>query len=47
MQFVLQTNKLKVDAGYIPKLGFFSPEILGAKRDADYVPLQIIEGRLR
>jgi len=36
--FVLHTNGLKVDAGHIPELGFFS---------RDYVPLRLIEGRLQ
>jgi hypothetical protein len=28
-------------------LSFFSPEILGAKGDADYSPIRLIEDRLR
>ena len=39
-------NRLKVDAGYIPVLGFFSPEILGAKGDADYALMRLIQDRL-
>jgi hypothetical protein len=33
-------------ADYIPELGFFSLEILGAKGGADYAPMRLIEDRL-
>ena len=40
--FVFHTNGLIVDADYIPILGFFSPEILGTKRGADYPEMRVI-----
>ena len=40
-------EQVKSWCGLYTQTRFFSPEILGAKGDADYVPLRIIEGRLR
>jgi hypothetical protein len=43
MQFVLQTNKLKVDAGYIPKLGFFLPRFWEQKgMQSIFIGLQVL-----
>ena len=40
--FVFHTNGLIVDVDYIPKLGFFSLEILGTKRGSDYAQMRVI-----
>ena len=46
-KIVLHTNRLKVEANYIPELGFFSPEMLGVIRGADNAPMQVIKGCLQ
>jgi hypothetical protein len=39
----MQASTLQVLNGdYKPELGFFSPEILGAKRDEDNAPMRVI-----
>lgn len=44
--FVPHLNRLKVDADHISELGFFSPEILGAKVGMDNAPMRLIYGHL-